>query len=190
MDYPVIIGGSAGSFRILSRIIPLAEKGFRFPMIICVHRLRKDSDTFLPALKGNHRVHIKEAENQEKLVPGIIYVCPANKHLLLDKGRFLLSSEAPVNYSRPSIDVTMKSGAKMYGKELLGILLTGANTDGVEGMKAIHDAGGITVVQDPDDAEVAVMPRAAVDSFPPSHILPADKIINFIQNLIHFHEDT
>jgi len=184
MNYPIIIGGSAGSFKIISRMIPALKPGFTFPIVICVHRQRTASDSFIVALGNNRAVPISEASDQGEIAVGNVYVAPANLHLVFrNPGAFATHSEEPVNYSRPSIDVTFLSAAEIYREKVIGILLSGANSDGAEGMKAISEAGGITIVQDPLDAEIPLMPQSAVDSFQPTYVMTADKIINFIGNL-------
>lgn len=184
MSYPILIGGSAGSFKIISRIIPALKAGFPFPIIICVHRQRIASDSFILALEKNKDVPVREASDSDPISSGSVYVAPANKHLVFANSHtFSTNTDPPVNYSRPSIDVTFLSAANIFRGKLIGILLSGANSDGADGMKAISEAGGITVVQDPHEAEISVMPRSAVDSFQPTHIMTADKIINFIENL-------
>lgn len=149
-----------------------------------MHRLRTTPTGSFDSMFPNPKVRIREIQNQEQIQPGNVYIAPADNHLLFKKkNRFTLSSDPPYNYSRPSMDVTMKSAANQFGSDLIGILFSGANSDGADGMKAIHDAGGITIVQDPKDAEISVMPQAAVDSFNPGYILSADKIISFIEKL-------
>lgn len=184
MNSPVIIGGSAGSFAIIFRILPVLSAGFDFPLIICVHRLRTAPSGSLESMFPDSKIHIHEILDQEQILPGKVYIAPPNKHLLFrKKHRFSLTDDPPNNYSRPSIDITMKSAATLYGSNLIGILFSGANSDGAEGMKAIHEAGGVTIIQDPKEAEIPIMPQAAVDSFAPGYILSADKIINFIEKL-------
>ncbi len=184
MGNTVIIGGSAGSFKIISDIVYKLQPGFNFPILICMHRNRMATDNLIEVLDKGKSVEVLEAVDSQYILPGKVYIAPANRHLLISRdNRFILSLDPPVNYSRPSIDISMKSAAKQFGEKLTGILLTGANADGTEGLKAIRDAGGICIVQDPEDAEIPYMPRAAVDSFVPTHIMSANKIINFIENL-------
>jgi two-component system chemotaxis response regulator CheB len=110
-------------------------------------------------------------------VPGTVYFAGSGYHLSVEQDfTFSLSCEPPVHFARPAIDVLMESSADVYGPGLVGILLTGANHDGAAGMAAIHARGGLTVVQDPDDAQVATMPRSAIDSFAPHLILPLARI--------------
>lgn len=184
MVSPVIIGGSAGSFPILFKIIDALQDGFDFPIIICVHRLRSGPHIPLFWSESPHPFPIIEPESNIKLENGSTYIAPPNKHLgFLDKQSLVLTDDPPVKYSRPSIDYTMISAAKIFKKNLMGILLTGANKDGAEGLKSIHDQGGITIVQDPKNAEFSVMPQSAMDLFNPSYILSAEKIIKFIEKL-------
>jgi len=184
MNGPLIIGGSAGSFRIISAMVSVLTPGFPFPIIVCVHRNRSGIPGFVSTLEYNSSVPIHEVRDRDNVRNGQVSVAPPNMHLeFSDRETFMLTQEPPLNYSRPSIDRTMFAGAAIFGAALTGILLTGANSDGAAGLKAIHDAGGVSVVQDPDDAEIPMMPQAALDLFQPAHILGADKIINFIENL-------
>jgi two-component system chemotaxis response regulator CheB len=164
--------------------MPILRSGFDYSLIICVHRHKTAINSFVPALEKNKTIQVSEAENLDLIQPGRVYVAPANKHLTFSKEKkFILTDDAPENYSRPSIDVTFKSGANTFGDEMIGILLTGANSDGAEGLKVVKEAGGITIIQDPDEAEFSTMPQAALDIFQPTHIMSADKIISFIENL-------
>ena len=180
----IIIGGSAGSFKITSRIISSLPTGFPLPVIVCMHRLRNVKTGIISALSNNTRIPICEPYDKDPIIAGKVYIAPANYHLLIEQGiYFSLSTMNPVNHSRPSIDVTMKSAAGVYNKRLIGILVSGANSDGAEGMLAIHKARGTTLVQDPEEAEIPSMPEAAIDSFQPDYIYNADKIIKFIEKL-------
>ena len=181
----IIIGGSAGSFKITSRIISSLPADFPLPVIVCMHRLRNVKTGIISALSNNTRIHICEPFDKDMIEAGKVYIAPANYHLLIEQGNyFSLSTIKPFNHSRPSIDVTMKSAAGVFNKNLIGILVSGANSDGAEGMMAIHNAGGTTIVQDPEEAEITSMPEAAIDSFRPDYIYNADKIIKFIGNLV------
>jgi two-component system chemotaxis response regulator CheB len=124
---------------------------------------------------------IKEAEPGEPMLPETIYIAPPDYHLAAEKnGTLSLSAEAAVNFSRPSIDITLESMAQAYGTESLGILLTGANHDGALGMMSIHDHGGITVVQDPKFCEYPTMPESCLSKFKPDYVLKLDEISNSI----------
>lgn len=185
MNYSaIIIGGSAGSFKITSRINASLPADYPLPVIICMHRLRNVKTGIITALSNNTRIHICEPFDKDPIEAGKVYIAPANYHLLIEQGSyFSLSTVKPVNHSRPSIDVAMRSAAGVYRKRLVGILVSGANSDGAEGMMAIHKAGGTTLVQEPSEAEIPTMPEAAIDSFKPDYIYNADKIIKFIEKL-------
>jgi two-component system chemotaxis response regulator CheB len=115
---------------------------------------------------------VKEAEDKEPIQPGTVYFAPPDYHLLIDRGpAFALSSDEPVHFSRPSIDVLFDSAADIYGERLIGVILTGANQDGAEGLAAIGHAGGRTVVQDPVSAAVAYLPEAALQEGPVDFVL-------------------
>ncbi|HEY1231441.1 MAG TPA: chemotaxis protein CheB, partial [Ramlibacter sp.] len=116
---------------------------------------------------------VKEASDKEAIEPGTVYFAGSGYHLSVERDfTFSLSCEPPVHFARPAIDVLMESSADAYGPGLVGILLTGANHDGAAGMAYIHANGGLTIVQDPDDAQVATMPKSAIDRFSPHLILP------------------
>lgn len=181
---PVVIGGSAGSFRFLTHLLPELGEKIPFPLLICVHRSRSQVDGIAGTLKAYTPIKLQDAKQEEELVPGKIYIAPARSHMTFDStGRIQLQDTPPVNYSKPSIDVTMQSAAATFGSHAIGILLSGANNDGASGLFEIHKQGGVTVVQDPEDAEINVMPESALNIFTPDFILPARKIISFIRNL-------
>jgi len=126
-------------------------------------------------------VDVREAEDKEPLEAGTVYFAPPDYHLLVELDRRLsLSSEEPVLYSRPSIDVLFESAADAYGSGLVGVVLTGANSDGARGLRAVRDAGGVALVQRPDQAQVAAMPQAALDACPGAVPLSLDEIASFL----------
>lgn len=184
MLFPVIIGGSAGSYKILIKLLAALPVNFHFPIIICVHRPKVSDQSFITALENRSKAEIKEITQHEPIKSGIVYVTPSDVHLeFKDKNTFYLSTEMPVNHSRPSIDHCLKSAANTFKTKLIAIILTGANSDGAEGMKSVHNAGAITIVQTPSDAEIPIMPKSALNTFLPSYVLKAEEIINFIKKL-------
>jgi two-component system chemotaxis response regulator CheB len=124
-----------------------------------------------------------EVEDKMPIEHGHIYVAPPNYHTLIEPGYFSLSTEAPVRFSRPSIDVTFASAADSYTHRTVGIVLTGANADGAEGLRRISDRGGLAIVQDPDTAESRPMPTAAQRAVPRARVMSLDAIANFIASL-------
>jgi two-component system chemotaxis response regulator CheB len=129
-------------------------------------------------------VAIREAEDKEQLSPGTAYFAPPGYHLLVEPGpQVALSVDAPVNYSRPSIDVLFQSAVEVYGSRLLGIILTGANDDGAAGLAAVHDAGGWTVVQRPDSADTPFMIQAALRQTRVDFVLTLEEIGDMLRTL-------
>lgn len=168
----VVIGGSAGALGALMAILPGLPRSCPFPVIIVTH-FPPDRETLLPSLLGpSCAITVKEAEDKEDILPGIAYVAPSNYHLLVEPDyRLSLSSDDPVLYSRPSIDVLFESAADAYGTDLIGIVLTGANQDGAKGLRAICDAGGIGWVQLAATADAPIMPLAAQHACPEARIM-------------------
>ena len=173
----VVIGVSAGGINALKVIFTNISENFKLPVIVVQH-LHAHSDTFLANyLNSLSHLHIKEAEDKEQICAGTAYIAPANYHLLIEEDRTLsLNTDERVNYSRPSVDVLFNSAADVYGSKLIGIVLTGANDDGVTGMKRIKKYGGLTIVQDPKNAEVDYMPRSVLKEVPVDYVLTLEKI--------------
>ncbi len=180
----LIIGGSAGSLEVLLDILPRLDLRSSFPIVIVLHR-RSGEDTMLEDLIAyKSTIPFKEIEDKTELEPGYLYVAPSDYHLLFERKRLIsLDTSEKVNYSRPSIDVAFESAADIYGENLTGVLLSGANADGTEGLKAIKNAGGITIVQTPETAEVAFMPQNAIENISPDLILNTAAILEYINSI-------
>jgi two-component system chemotaxis response regulator CheB len=132
--------------------------------------------------KATCQVEVCEAEDKAPIKPGTIYFAPPDYHLLVEADRCMsLSSEEPVHYSRPSIDVLFASAADVYGQKLVGVVLTGANCDGAQGLKAICEAGGTALVQRPEQAHASAMPQAALEACPTARVLGLPEIAQFMQ---------
>jgi len=173
----VVIGASAGGVSALLHMLPGLPKGYRVPIIAVLHVMPGRQSQLAEVFQQRLAVPVREAGDKDEVVPGTLYFAPAGYHLLLeDADSFALSCEAPVHFARPSIDVTMETAADAYGPALVGILLTGANEDGAAGLAAIGKAGGLTVVQDPQEAEVDAMPRHAIRVRTPDLVLPLEDI--------------
>jgi len=124
---------------------------------------------------------VREADDKEPLEPGTVYFAPPDYHMLVEKNRQIaLSADEPVHFSRPSIDVLFESAADVYGERLLGIILTGGNEDGAAGLHAIHQAGGVTVVQQPDSAKVPLMVVSALQRGPADFVLSLPEIAQLL----------
>ena len=173
----VVIGASAGGVNALMQVLPALPRGYRLPIVVVLHVRSGRQNQLVEVFQQRVQLPVREAGDKEDVIPGTLYFAPAGYHLLLEHERsFSLSCDAPLHFARPAIDITMESAADVYGASLAGILLTGANDDGAQGMAAIGRAGGLTVVQDPDEANVGVMPLEAIRVRPPDLVLPLEQI--------------
>jgi two-component system, chemotaxis family, protein-glutamate methylesterase/glutaminase len=180
----VVIGGSAGSFQGVVKILSQLPKGFPLPIIMCLHRLKHVRNGFVEALSIKSVVQVTEPNDKESIKKGSVYLAPANYHMSVELGNnFALSTEEMVNNSRPAIDITLSSCAFVYKEKLLGILLSGANRDGALGMKHIHERGGTTIVQEPTECMIDTMPKAALAATKIDHVMRIDEIVEVLKEL-------
>lgn len=186
----IVIGASAGGVVALSALLPQLQPAAGYSALVVLH-LRRERDSLLPHLFARQcAMRVREAEDKEPVRPGHIYFAPPDYHLLVECGGaredvwLSLSVDEPEHFSRPSIDVLFESAAECWRERLVGILLSGANEDGARGLSCIARAGGLTIVQDPADAEVPRMPTAALEACPAvDHILPAARIGRLLREL-------
>lgn len=173
----VVIGASAGGVEVLSLLLSMIPADCRVSFFIVLH-IPRERPSLLPDLFARRcALPVREAEDKEPVQPGTVYFAPPDYHMLIDQGPALaLSGDEPVHFSRPSIDVLFDSAADIYGERLMGIILTGANQDGAEGLAAIGRAGGRTVVQDPISAAVAYLPQAALAKGPADAVLSIERL--------------
>ena len=159
----IVIGASTGGLNALQTVIEPIPADFSLPIIVVQHRLPALNDFLVFSLNASGQLTVKEAAEKEAIQPGIVYIGPANYHLLVERDKTLsLSIDAKVCYSRPAIDVLFETAAETYRSGLVGIILTGANEDGTAGLKKIKQHGGLTVAQNPATAEAALMPASAI----------------------------
>jgi two-component system, chemotaxis family, protein-glutamate methylesterase/glutaminase len=180
----IVIGSSAGGLDALGIFLPQLQSEIPVPILIVQH-ISASSDSFMVTYFDRIcGLHVKEAEEKERLTPGTVYFAPPDYHLLVEADKTIsLSNEEKVNYSRPSIDVLFETAAWAYGKQLIGIILTGANWDGAAGCEIIKNSGGLTIVQDPKTASVPRMPEAVIERFSPDHILPLEGIATLVNQI-------
>lgn len=178
----VVIGASAGAWDALSVILPALPQTFNLPVMVVVH-LPPDRKSLLAELFAEKcSMDVAEAEDKEPILGGVIYFAPPDYHLLIESNNTLsLSSDEPVLFSRPSIDVLFESAADAYGPALTAIILTGASEDGARGLAAVIAAGGTAIVQRPEDAYAAAMPQAALARSPGARILSLAEITLWLQ---------
>jgi two-component system chemotaxis response regulator CheB len=180
----VVIGLSAGGLNALSALLPLIPGDFALPIVVVQHVHPQQGGSFFENVGGLSLLPVREAEEKELVMPGAVYIAPANYHLMIELDRtFSLSIDEKVNYSRPSIDVLFESAADVYGPGLIGIILTGASRDGAAGLRRIKKNGGITIVQDPATAEFPVMPSAALDETEVDLVMSIPEIGRFLAGI-------
>jgi len=180
----LIIGGSAGSLEVLMKVFPRLSAIKSFAIVIVLHR-KSSEDTLLEELFAlKTEIPVKEVEDKTPLKPGFIYIAPSDYHLLFEKNGLLsLDISEKINYSRPSIDVSFESAAEVYGESLVGILLSGANADGTDGLIAIKNAGGKIIVQKPETSKMSFMPQNAILNTSPDYILEEEEIFELISKI-------
>jgi len=167
----VVIGTSWGGLAALRELVATLPGSFALPVVLVQHRHRQSDHVLATLLQDRAKLKVCEVEDKSPIQPGSIYVAPADYHLLIEADHFALSTEEPVRYSRPSIDVTFTSAADRYGAGTVGVVLTGANADGAAGLERIATRGGLAIVQAPETAESPAMPTAALRSVPNATVL-------------------
>lgn len=178
------IGVSSGGLHAMKRLLGALPADFPLPVLVVQHISPDAGDGMAKLLDDACAIRVKEADEQERIVPATVYFAPPNYHLLVERGGLLaLSADPPVNFARPSIDVLFESAAQVFGPALVGIILTGANHDGSQGVRAIKAHGGMVIVQDPADAETPQMPLAALAAMKPDHIAPLADMAALLQRL-------
>ncbi len=180
----VVIGASAGGMEGLSVLLPALPAELRLSVFIVMHLPREHRSLLSEIFAAKCALRVSEAEDKAPVRPGCVYFAPPDYHLLLDEGPSMaLSVDEPVHYSRPSIDVLFESAADLYRQQLLGVILTGASRDGAEGLAAVRNAGGITVVQQPDGTYESHMAAAALKLGPVDYVLPLEGIAGLVRSL-------
>ncbi len=180
----IVIGGSAGSFPVVNQILSAVPADFKIPIIFCLHRLKHVRHGFVESLNVKSKKKVIEPEDKEKIKEGGVYLAPSNYHLFAEIGNtFALSTDDMVKYSRPSIDLTFETFANVYRDKMLGIIITGANSDGAEGLYKAAKKNCRVISQDPNEATIRTMPDAAIKLNPNIEIASIKDIIRIITTL-------
>jgi two-component system chemotaxis response regulator CheB len=179
----IVIGASMGGMKALRAILGVLPADFPIPIALVLHRQRDAGDRLIEVLGAGLALPVREVHDKAPAETGCVHVCPADYHLLVDHGGFSLSTDDPVLYARPSIDVLFESAAEVHRSQVVGIVLTGGNRDGARGALEIRRRGGTVIVQDPKTAECAVMPEAALDMVPDALVRPVEKIGPLLRKL-------
>lgn len=183
----VVIGASAGGVEALSEILPALQAGAPVATMVVLHIPRERPSLLQQIFAAKCAQPVREAQDKEPAQAGAIYFAPPDYHLLVDgtaqEPTLAMSNDEPVNFSRPAIDVLFESAADIYGARLLGVLLTGGNQDGAAGLQAIRGAGGVTVVQDPQQAQAPYMPEQALALGDIDYVLTLAQIADLLRSL-------
>ncbi|MGA9382651.1 MAG: chemotaxis protein CheB [Phormidium sp.] len=182
----VVIGASLGGLNALEVILSQLPKNLPVAVAIAQHRHKSSDGELIACLQETSQLPVKEAEDKQPIIPGIVFLAPADYHLLVESGYFALSTDAPVTFARPSIDVLFESAADAYGEQVIGMILTGASSDGAKGLAKIQSHGGMAIVQKPATADCSVMPEAAIKAVKMPKILPLAEIAIFLTFQIKF----
>jgi two-component system, chemotaxis family, protein-glutamate methylesterase/glutaminase len=179
----LLIGGSAGSLEVIMQLLPALRTNLDVAIVVVLHRKTGES-LLADLLSSKTTLRVKEAEDKEVITKGTVYIAPADYHLLIEKNKtFSLDYSEKVHYSRPSIDVSFETAVDAYRASTAAILLSGANADGAEGLRKIKVAGGLTIVQDPEEASVSFMPRQAIDLLDVDYVANTSEIIEIVNRL-------
>jgi two-component system chemotaxis response regulator CheB len=177
----ICIGCSLGGYNALQVILRALPRDYPLPVAIVQHRGVEQSEHLWAALQELTPLPVREADDKEPIVPGCVYVGPPDYHLLVDAGRFALSTDSKVISARPSIDMLFESAADAYLDRVVAVVLTGASKDGAQGVVRVHRKGGTIVVQDPTTAEARLMPEAAIAAAPADRVLPLPEIAAYLK---------
>jgi two-component system chemotaxis response regulator CheB len=181
----IVVGASAGALESLSALLPALPGNYPLPILTVVHLPADKKSAMAECLRVKCKMEVREVEDKEPIHGGTVYIAPPDYHLLVESdNRLSLSTEEPALYSRPSIDVLFESAADTYGAALIGVILSGANSDGSRGLKAVMDAGGIGLVQRPESAHASTMPQAALDACPGAQAMSVQEIAAYLQEVV------
>lgn len=181
----IIMGGSAGSLQVILKILEYIKPGFTIPVLLVLHRNASYPSPLEELVEQKTVLKVREIEEKDSIEKGYVYICPPDYHVLIEKEKtFSLDDSEKVNYSRPSIDVVFKSASDAFGENLVCILLSGANADGADGLKYTKKNGGLTIIQDPEEAEVPFMPQEALRRLKADYVLNSNEITGFLNSMV------
>jgi two-component system, chemotaxis family, protein-glutamate methylesterase/glutaminase len=180
----IVIGTSWGGLHALSRLLGGMRDDVHQPIVVAQHRSPESQGIVLGRLlQGHTRRIVGDPDDKTPLENDHVYLGPPDYHVLVEGGHLALSTDAPVQFARPSIDVLFESAADNYGERAIGIVLTGANADGAQGLARIKHRGGVAIVQDPATSYKRAMPDAALAATAADAVLPLDAIPDFVFGL-------
>jgi two-component system chemotaxis response regulator CheB len=180
----IVVGASWGGLQALTVLVSGFPADFALPIVLIQHRSRDSTSALAELLQDVSKLCVCEVEDKAPIVTGHVHIAPPDYHLLIESGTFALSTEAPYRYSRPSIDITFESAAYAYDGDTIGVVLTGANQDGSDGLRRIVSQKGTAIVQDPATAESPTMPKAAIAAVPTATVLPLEGIAPHLVRIV------
>ena len=180
----IVVGASLGGLQALSTLLGGLDDSLRAAIAVVQHRRADSPDGMAQRLQEGLSIPVSEPNDQDQILPGRVYLAPAGYHLMIDGDRFSLSVDEPVQFARPSIDVLFESAVQAHGSATIGILLTAASHDGAAGIKAVADAGGITIVQDPTTARSPVAVEEALKRTKVDHICKVEQIPGLLKRIL------
>jgi two-component system chemotaxis response regulator CheB len=179
----VVVGASTGGLKALQLLLSDLGAAFPLPVVMVQHRVKESEIGLCEFLNRHSSLPVTEPEDKEPLLKGHAYLAPRDYHLLVGSQGFALSTDRPVAFARPSIDVLFESAADEFGKRTVGVILTGANQDGARGLAAIKARGGVTLVEDPRSADCPALPQAAIARTKVDFVLPLHTMASCLQTL-------
>jgi two-component system chemotaxis response regulator CheB len=180
----IVVGTSWGGLDAVSRLLDGLDDAVKQPIVVAQHRSPDSEEGALAGLLGSHTTRtVCDPDDKTELEDYHVYLGPPDYHVLVEEGHLALSTDEPVSYARPSIDVLFDSAADAYGAGAIGIVLTGANTDGAAGLAHIKERGGVAIVQEPESSAKRTMPVAAIAATTADAILPLEEIPPFLYGL-------
>jgi two-component system chemotaxis response regulator CheB len=179
----IVIGASLGGMKAMRVILPLLPRTFPGTLAAVLHRHREADDSLIHLLRQESSLPVNEVVDKEPISPGRVYLAPPDYHLLVEPTNFSLSTDDPVQYARPSIDVLFESAADIFGSDVIALVLTGANQDGARGAARIQERGGLVLVQDPETAESPVMPKSALEATGIRQVYSLEKMVALLVEL-------
>ena len=180
----LVMGGSAGSLEVLMQVLPQLRRDLPFPVVVIMHRKNTPESTLEELLNSKTALEVKEAGDKEQLQNGVIYIAPADYHVLVEKdGTLSLDASEKINYCRPAIDITFETAVDSFEKHLVCLLLSGANADGADGLRIAAKAGASIYIQDPAEADVSYMPQAGLTAVKNATVLTIAQMPGVINHL-------
>lgn len=177
----VVIGFSAGGIPLAQRLLAALPSDYPLPVVLISHLPPSSGNGFIDLFQNVSLLPVKRALDKTVIIPGQVYIAPPDYHLLVEHGgHFALSVDPPVKSVRPSIDVFLQSAAEVYEKHLIAVILSGANSDGADGMASVRALGGVTIVLDPLQAEFRIMPDAVIEATDVDYVASLEEIISLL----------